>query len=650
MRIWLPLASGIAALVLLTAGAPDAAAQAAAGPTPPRLSFIDGAVAFYRPGSEGWTAARLNTPLAAGDALYTDEKANLELQIGSRAFVRAAERTQLSLVNRDRGYLQFSVTAGQTAFDVRTLAAGVALEVDTPNAAFMIEHTGYYRLSVQQDRTYFITRRGGEATLTPARGNALSVAPSEEVVVAGTDAPTVASYVAPELDTWDAWNYARTEHLVDTMSSRYLPSGLAGAEELDHYGDWRELPSYGPAWIPSGVDAGWAPYSTGQWTWDPYYGWTWIDDAPWGWAPFHYGRWIFIDGFWAWTPGPATVRPAYAPALVAFFTAQRGAPAVSWVALSWGEPLIPWWGRAGFVGVPSWRGWGGPHVAVNAAIDRGAAVDVDQLRWRNAKVPAALVSVPQQQFGRGPVRGAATAVSAQFKVAPVMGALPVKPAPTSLAAGPASKVRPSAEVLSRPAVALRAPAATRLPWRSETPAAAGIAKTPVLRVMPATRAAATPPRAAFGTQGGERPAPPLPPRFEEMRRGAAPPAMPPSRETHERAAPGPARAPGPAQPAPPETAYQRAMPGSAETHRTLHPEAEPPRAAPHPEARPEPREERAVPFERRGGAPAAEPPRGLGESHRLPGAPANRMLPQRQTAEPARRPPAEPAHRPPPQQ
>ena len=52
--------------------------------------------------------------------------------------------------------------------------------------------------------------------------------------------------------------------------------------------------------------------------WDPYFGWTWVDSAPWGWAPYHYGRWVFVSGLWAWAPGRVVVRPVYAPALVAF--------------------------------------------------------------------------------------------------------------------------------------------------------------------------------------------------------------------------------------------------------------------------------------------------------------------------------------------
>src|SRR3989475_5980654 len=49
-------------------------------------------------------------------------------------------------------------------------------------------------------------------------------------------------------------------------------------------------------------------------------------------------------------PYTTLFRSAYAPALVGFFGAPGiratvGAPVVSWVALGWGEPVVPWWGR-----------------------------------------------------------------------------------------------------------------------------------------------------------------------------------------------------------------------------------------------------------------------------------------------------------------
>ena len=64
-------------------------------PTPPRLSLIEGQVSFWRPGGEDWAPARPNMALANGDSIYTGPSSNAELQVGTRAYVRIGEATQL---------------------------------------------------------------------------------------------------------------------------------------------------------------------------------------------------------------------------------------------------------------------------------------------------------------------------------------------------------------------------------------------------------------------------------------------------------------------------------------------------------------------------------------------------------------------------
>ena len=368
------------------------------GRTPPRLSFIEGQASFWRAGANDWVPARVNTPLAAGDALYAGERANLEIQVGPRAFVRAAQKTQLGLVNLEPDFLQFELKGGTASLDLRSPPASHSVELDTPNAVFTIENPGYYRAEVNGNETHFITRRGGRATISIEGGPSQAISPSEEIVVRGTT--SLATYVAPELDAWDRWNYARTGYEIEALSARYVPPGVYGLGALDHYGTWRVVPTYGTVWVPAGLTPGWAPYSIGSWIWDPFYGWTWIDDAPWGWAPFHHGRWIFINRYWAWVPGPIVVRPVYAPALVAFFGVAQGlalrlgiaGPALGWVALGWGEPLRPWWGQPRFIGMPWWGGWGGPRVINNVIIERTTVVEVNKIIYQNTRVSNAVIA------------------------------------------------------------------------------------------------------------------------------------------------------------------------------------------------------------------------------------------------------------------
>src|SRR5262245_7013569 len=501
--------------------------EAPIGRMPPRLSYVDGEVSIWRPGATDWAPAQLNTALAPGDETYTGNHGNLELQVGARAFVRSWGDTQLGLVNQEPDFLQLKITAGHVSLDLRTVEPGRTVEVDTPAAAFTIEAPGYYRVDVSPERTSFITRRSGRATMTPVGGTAVAIAPSEEVVLDGAPTPTVQSFVAPALDVWDNWNYARTEELIDSISARYVPSGVYGVDDLDHYGTWRVVSTYGAVWVPRGVPGDWAPYSTGHWVADPFYGWTWVDDAPWGWAPYHRGRWVYVDGYWAWAPGPIVVRPVYAPALVAFFAAPGvrvavGAPFVSWVALGWGEPVVPWWGGPRVVGHPHWVGWGGPRVVNNVVVNKTTVVNVQNITvYRNTNVRNAVVAVHEDAFGRRDVREARMTEVDVRRMEPVRGNLRVRPDASSFVAAHGPAVKPPPQIVERRVVATRRPVARAAPPESgrerTTPAVAA----PTPRIVPAPKPASTTSaptqRPPFGASQIERERASTPPRFENRR-------------------------------------------------------------------------------------------------------------------------------------
>src|SRR5262249_52369374 len=272
-----PLIALILALATSFATIPGAFAQGApadteagsVGRTPPRLSYVTGETSFWRPGAEDWAPAQVNTPLAPGDGLYTGQEANLELEIGSGGLVRGWGDTRIALENQGRDFLQFRVTAGHVALDLRAIEPGRVVELDTPHAAFVIERAGYYRFDVTEGGSSFVARRGGQATITPAGGQPTPVPTDEEVVLEGTPTATMRVAAAPALHIFDRWNYDRTDHLLASASARYLPAGVYGASDLDQYGTWQTAATYGSVWVPGGVPAGWAPYSTGRWIADP---------------------------------------------------------------------------------------------------------------------------------------------------------------------------------------------------------------------------------------------------------------------------------------------------------------------------------------------------------------------------------------------
>jgi hypothetical protein len=404
----------------------SAGAEPALRLTPARLGFVEGDVSFWRPEAGDWEAAQINLPLATGDVLASRE-GRFELQVGRAAFVRGGDETRLRVKSQEPDFLQLEVTQGTVVLDLRELAAGRVIGVDTPGAELTTTRDGYYRVDVDGSSTRLIVRRAGAASVRPPGGQALSLATGEAMVVGGPADGQLSVAAAPAFDDWDRWNYERADAWLAAPRSAVVAADLYGIDELERHGSWRDQLPYGRVWVPFSVSAGWAPYTYGRWIRDPLYGWAWVDYAPWGWAPFHYGRWIY-NGYWAWAPGPALYAPVYSPALVAFFgpslSVRIGVPFFSWVALGWGEPLIPWWGGVGFYGVPCWYGWGGPYVVNNVVINKpGYPPPAERVNlYRNATVPGGLVGVPKHQFQGVPVQRVRLAALSNSDVKPLPGA------------------------------------------------------------------------------------------------------------------------------------------------------------------------------------------------------------------------------------
>jgi len=375
--------------------------------TPLRLSLLEGSASFWPAGASDWEAAELNLPLSSGDFLASGEASRIELEIGPRAFLRAASRTEFGVEVLERDLLRVLVNAGRLTLDARDLEPGARVELRTAHATLSVTTPGLYDLRVDAERSRFTAYAGSGATLVSPTGSVVLVSGSEVVTGEGFAQP--ARYEAPASDDWLHWNRERSERLVAAASRVYVPEGIYGVRDLDDHGTWIREPTYGNVWAPAHVPATWAPYTTGRWLWSGAYGWTWVDAQPWGWAPFHYGRWVQLHSGWVWAPGPVAVRPVYAPALVAFLAPPVGivvssGPLVSWVALGWGEPVLPWWGPTWYRGRPCWRGWGGPtyinevHVHVDRRPRHGHRYKID--RYRNQRYPDAVVAVHRRDFDR----------------------------------------------------------------------------------------------------------------------------------------------------------------------------------------------------------------------------------------------------------
>ncbi len=164
----------------------------------------------------------------------------------------------------------------------------------------------------------------------------LAIAPAH---VSRADAP------APEDGAGDAPTPAAQDGQVGVEGDAYAdtdPSALTDFRPaLDPHGTWVDDPTYGTVWTPNADEVGsdFQPYvSAGHWTYDNDY--VWASDYEWGWAAFHYGRWVWTQGGWAWIPGRD-----YAGAWVVWRLGEGDFAYVGWA------PMAPVWGwRDGVAG------------------------------------------------------------------------------------------------------------------------------------------------------------------------------------------------------------------------------------------------------------------------------------------------------------
>jgi hypothetical protein len=270
------------------------------------------------------------------------------MHLGS-ATIRLDEQTGMSFLNLDDRTTQIELSEGVLNVRVLRLDRDEIFEIDTPNQAFSIERPGQYRIDASEDgHTTMVTVRSGEGEVTGG-GRTYTVGTGVTGSFVGDDLLRANIYKSDGYDDFDQWCQDRDRRDDGAKSVRYVSRELVGYQDLDDYGYWQNDPSYGFVWFPR-VSIGWAPYHDGHWAWISPWGWTWIDDAPWGYAPFHYGRWVAVRNTWAWIPGPVTVRPVYAPALVAFVGGPHfsvsvsiggGGGNVAWFPLGPREVYVP---------------------------------------------------------------------------------------------------------------------------------------------------------------------------------------------------------------------------------------------------------------------------------------------------------------------
>ncbi|MGH9341516.1 MAG: DUF6600 domain-containing protein [Acidobacteriota bacterium] len=277
-----------------------------------RVSELDGTAAYEPAQQVDWTQVAINLPVTEGDRFFVHEQSRMEIELSSGNFLRLGPETDLVFEKLANERAALQMTLGEL---ILRLKEDSVFKIGTPGAHISIDHSGLYRIDVNESGEVSVVVSKGELEVIN-EASALRLGSGERLVVTGPRdplSPTARTYVKDDLDTWSDRLDARN---VSRQASDYLGGTYTGAYDLDRHGQWDYHSSYGVVWYPR-VSAGWWPYRQGNWIYYPGWGWTWVSYEPWGWLPYHYGRWSHVNSRWCWIPGNRFSR--WSPALVDFY-------------------------------------------------------------------------------------------------------------------------------------------------------------------------------------------------------------------------------------------------------------------------------------------------------------------------------------------
>jgi len=370
-------------------------------------------------------------------------------------------------LNLDDRTVQIQLSSGSLNITVRRLGSDDVFEVDTPNQAFSIYQPGRYRAEASEDgysTVISVREGGGEST---GNGQTYTLAAGQRATFSGTDSLNAEIVDIRDPDDFDNWAYGRDHQHDHSRSAQYISPEVVGYEDLDDHGEWRDDPDNGHVWYPTEVSADWAPYREGHWDWVSPWGWTWVDDDSWGYAPFHYGRWVSVDGRWGWVAGPVDVTPVYAPALVVFIGGGFGGGGnVGWFPLGPREVYVPSYTVSREymtrVNISNTTVTNISVVNIYNTTIVNNSTTIANVNYANRTVRGGITAVPQQAFASAqPVGKAAITVNAQMASAPVSSRASVAPSRESVLgakAGSAGHVAaPPPAVANRQVVAKASP-------------------------------------------------------------------------------------------------------------------------------------------------------------------------------------------------
>ena len=281
---------------------------------PSRISYVDGTVAVAHEGSSEWALLERNFPIWGGDRVISEGNSRVEIEFNSETVVRLGSWAGIIFKEFSPERVVVQLLSGNLIVHKQE---GPPFRVVSSDSFTDLKDEGVYRFTLlESGETTVRVRKGMARTVQGAVS--VSMREGDAWRVGGSGSALTRLYGSDQRDWFDEWSDLR-----DALRRAQYPSSskpytrYAGSRDLNRYGRWGYVSSYGRVWWPH-EKSDWIPYQRGRWVHDPSGKMVWISDEPWGWLPYHYGSWVYVSYYsrWCWVPGNFN---RWQPALVKFY-------------------------------------------------------------------------------------------------------------------------------------------------------------------------------------------------------------------------------------------------------------------------------------------------------------------------------------------
>ena len=227
-----------------------------------RLSIVQGDVNVLRGDNGQVVAAVVNAPLLTQDHLQTSTGSRAEVELDGGNIVRLAPNTDLGFAQVQDQHFQLQLGTGTVIYRLLR-KTNAQVEIDTPMMGLVAMTEGDYRISVLPDGSAQVTVRSGQAEILSANHSEYLAAGRTLLVRGNPNSPQFESSYELTPDQFDDWSANRDREMSQSQSYNYVSPEIAGAQDLDQYGDW--VPSqYGQVWQPQAPHQIGLPTATGS--------------------------------------------------------------------------------------------------------------------------------------------------------------------------------------------------------------------------------------------------------------------------------------------------------------------------------------------------------------------------------------------------